>query len=1707
MDNKKCIKCGRRCEISNIRKLCASCNQQRTPNVKLKKRTKLQEYTEDSSDDDYIPPSASSENESSDNSSDDDRMPSPSSASAKRAKFTKKPWTDDQVKKKTSEKKLFNKKELVNEKFCEKKNSEDSSDDDRFPSTSSGNANRTKVTTKKKKRKKKTSEKKLYNNKESSENSSDGDRISSTSSGNGKRRKVTNEPRRDDQNKKRRRGQKPYNREESSEDSSDDDRISSTSSGNAKRRKIERGPENAKKANNIEVTEDIIKHFGIRDPLTRNKKQYNFKCPYKDCPYDNRDLKRHLTTVHTWTEERSKLEVSCRLKMFKYLNKRSKTGVYKPRVCKKCNICVERFTKHLQNSHKKQVQKEKCIKKLTKRLSSEPKITIIQHEVRSDQTSTSSDSDSEKSESYELGGYMSVIKNSKKLSERKKRELKIQKGNFCFLYETYDKLATDFITWVTLIKTEKGAKQAASNLSKVWKCIDSELSLYPNMLADSALLEDKFFLPLFIKIRNNSKNGVQNNDLKPSTVMGRLSSIKLLLDFVTSRRLYIGLTSHAIQIIRLKLKEFHDRLKIYHKARERFMQTFKSNRILTPSDMEVYGGAPQIQETVSILNEINKDNSHQYSQKEAVCARNHLMVIITVGNAARASNLINLSVEDVENAVREEEFDAFAIASINYKTSLLYGIKKLLLGNDLLQQLKNFIEYLRPKITINDPADKHSQPVFTSCREKGPMSHSAISNAMTSIFKLIPEFALQERFQRISPTKLRHSVATQLAGIEKEDLKTVAMQFMKNRPSTTSRYYVCIWAQREASRLSMKCYGAFNISDTALKNAKVPTPDETKKWFTQHKAAIKADFGEEIEDEELMKEISKDDGLDALDDEEYLLDTDSCREDSLKTCKTDDDSNAANNKLEKQNSQNDWYRPRNIKREIFLKVVYLCSGCITGTEKISESVWNKKRTDFNDDELKRIGWPTINELLKSMRKKYNRETDHFSFDSLLQCSTAHVKDLLYQDDQITRSTNDDSILSLAEDKEAIDFQVQDKEGDPGIEKTKLLFDAALPEEDSSFSDLQTVSSLQKKPASINTKSTTSHESTKSNKELSSPIQKDQTMSEEYMLPFKKKSSSNENKKTKLLFDAALPEEDSSFSDLQTVSSLQKKPASINTKSTTSHESTKSNKELSFPIQKDQTMSEDYMLPFKKKSSSNENKKTKLLFDAALPEEDPSFSDLQTVSPLQKKPASINTQSTTSHESTKSNKELSSPIQKDQTMSEEEDMLPLKKKSSSNENKKTKLLFDAALPEEDSSFSDLQTVSPLQKKPASINTQSTTSHESTKSNKELSSPIQKDQTMSEEEDMLPLKKKSSSNENKKTKLLFDAALPEEDPSFSDLQTVSPLQKKPASINTQSTTSHESTKSNKELSSPIQKDQTMSEEEDMLPLKKKSSSNENKKTKLLFDAALPEEDSSFSDLQTVSPLQKKPASINTKSTTSHESTKSNKELSSPIQKDQTMSEEEDMLPFKKKSSPNESMSIWYQPRAFKKKTIMSVLYLGHDIVVGRESLSECDDNKMVKLSGLKIKQAKEILKTMRKKYNKESDHTLFQAFYEKAKLLFDAALPEEDPSFSYLQTVSPLQKKPASINTQSTTSHESTKSNKELSSPIQKDQTMSEEEDMLPFKKKSSPNESTFLFPLEQSLLITSAASPLESKATRPINSFSSTQQEQSHHSAAPKGSYY
>ena len=97
-------------------------------------------------------------------------------------------------------------------------------------------------------------------------------------------------------------------------------------------------------------------------------------------------------------------------------------------------------------------------------------------------------------------------------------------------------------------------------------------------------------------------------------------------------------------------------------------------------------------------------------------------------------------------------------------------------------------------------------------------------------------------------------MATELVGYGQENLEILATQFMKNRPSTTSKFYVQNSAQREAERLSLKCYGTFKLDDTQFKG-KVPTKDDVRKWFDQQSSHIRKYFREEMNDPELLEAI------------------------------------------------------------------------------------------------------------------------------------------------------------------------------------------------------------------------------------------------------------------------------------------------------------------------------------------------------------------------------------------------------------------------------------------------------------------------------------------------------------------------------------------------------------------------------------------------------------------------------------------------------------------------------------------------------------------------------------------------------------------------------------------------------------------------------------------------------------------------------------
>lgn len=105
-------------------------------------------------------------------------------------------------------------------------------------------------------------------------------------------------------------------------------------------------------------------------------------------------------------------------------------------------------------------------------------------------------------------------------------------------------------------------------------------------------------------------------------------------------------------------------------------------------------------------------------------------------------------------------------------------------------------------------------------------------------------------FQRISPTRIRHYIATELASYPDTDLDIVARTFMKNKPATTLKYYVHNYFQREQIRLSMKLFGSHEVHQT-----NPVSKESVKLWLAEMKKRIKRDFNEDYCDPQLVNAI------------------------------------------------------------------------------------------------------------------------------------------------------------------------------------------------------------------------------------------------------------------------------------------------------------------------------------------------------------------------------------------------------------------------------------------------------------------------------------------------------------------------------------------------------------------------------------------------------------------------------------------------------------------------------------------------------------------------------------------------------------------------------------------------------------------------------------------------------------------------------------
>ena len=124
---------------------------------------------------------------------------------------------------------------------------------------------------------------------------------------------------------------------------------------------------------------------------------------------------------------------------------------------------------------------------------------------------------------------------------------------------------------------------------------------------------------------------------------------------------------------------------LYHKKREHAIKEFKSNIFINVEGFQRYESSDFVKNIIGLFNKLDKDSEEAMTTlQDAIDVRDHLILTVTFINALRASNIINITLKEVEAANKHDEFD-------KYKTSLIYGAKVVLIPSLIYHHVKLYI--------------------------------------------------------------------------------------------------------------------------------------------------------------------------------------------------------------------------------------------------------------------------------------------------------------------------------------------------------------------------------------------------------------------------------------------------------------------------------------------------------------------------------------------------------------------------------------------------------------------------------------------------------------------------------------------------------------------------------------------------------------------------------------------------------------------------------------------------------------------------------------------------------------------------------------------------------------------------------------------------------------------------------------------------------
>uniref|UniRef100_A0A7M5VD24 Uncharacterized protein n=1 Tax=Clytia hemisphaerica TaxID=252671 RepID=A0A7M5VD24_9CNID len=143
----------------------------------------------------------------------------------------------------------------------------------------------------------------------------------------------------------------------------------------------------------------------------------------------------------------------------------------------------------------------------------------------------------------------------------------------------------------------------------------------------------------------------QDGFYKPSTISSKLSAVAKFLKFTTERRIFFGLTCNQISIFREQIKTHTKGLSPDIAQRQHDVKEDKLQNLLQAKHFVKFGASVYVKEIVTKLK-----NREDFNQFDDFAARNILTIFTCFVNGLRASNLMNMSIQDFEKAEFDKEF-------------------------------------------------------------------------------------------------------------------------------------------------------------------------------------------------------------------------------------------------------------------------------------------------------------------------------------------------------------------------------------------------------------------------------------------------------------------------------------------------------------------------------------------------------------------------------------------------------------------------------------------------------------------------------------------------------------------------------------------------------------------------------------------------------------------------------------------------------------------------------------------------------------------------------------------------------------------------------------------------------------------------------------------------------------------------------------------